>query len=863
MNTIIDLNNSDNRTFNQQNSYNIDFGTNAGNTTIETDAFDTHILAKQTALNSVSNAVRDLLIDVQFGTFPSNGSVAYVGNYANIGVLKVSPTSWRVTGIRDVDRYDEAFANIRVSDTGISNAYSYTTSVSDQFGNSRTWTTQVAVRELSILTNTGNVLYSEDIQANVTQLNISANANSSGTYVLSASALNAYGTVSNSDTTGSTVTFVGNIANLNSNITAGNIKFNPASDLDVDVVNALNFALSINSREISRIDANIEIVDVNEEYIVSDFDYWELYDNPIAVNISDLESGAVYTSNVIAVTETGSSNIHTLKLNTVASSSTFSGTSRSLLRSNNRSSLNADSLTFRANINTGFSNVDMVYQQVKTSLDSNVVNQTANVITVNGNVITGHAFNAVINTSPRFNVTESYLYDEDQWVRLTSPPNNHPIVTQNPIAANAAASAFRVSYTQVTPDPATTPGYFGYLTPGTNTWRGYWMTDNFSNTPKAQGSVELVGSKSQLNSLFGVGSGVPPGTGVMYLPPPNYTGNIVLHYNQEQIDLVTNETVVQANNVVVTLNIANTHAESSSITSTVSGTNLVPINTGSVLGNQPMIQITDVDSANIKTYNATVSVSSGRLYGDFFPGPGGFWSGDGTTTLVLNGNRSLTELNNVLGTNSSASPRWVAESIGNSQINFTVNMNVPTIAGIVTTEIANVNVPMNITQTLTGTISDGGRLGGNCLVANGFDAGPYYLLVDPGYTSLVSFVPGTSTTPILGLTTSENDGLDATTVLRANTDYFFQGADIAADRVSNGTGGAAAYSDWYMASWKEADEILRLIAGFFAGQGPWWTSTIYPDGTVRVINQDRTTSLGNIRSGTTQRRFFMCRRIYY
>jgi hypothetical protein len=64
MNSILDLNIPDNVNFNNQGSYSIAFGTNFGNTASNVLAYGSANITNQCNLTSVSNAVRDILIDV-------------------------------------------------------------------------------------------------------------------------------------------------------------------------------------------------------------------------------------------------------------------------------------------------------------------------------------------------------------------------------------------------------------------------------------------------------------------------------------------------------------------------------------------------------------------------------------------------------------------------------------------------------------------------------------------------------------------------------------------------------------------------------------------------------------------------------
>jgi len=169
MNTIIDLNIADNISYNNESSYAIVFGANAGNTTANIGALTTANITKQTTLTSITSAVRDLLIDVQF----SNVGVVdmnYAGTYSNIGILQIAPATWRVSGIRSVVQYNEAFANVKYTDlTGIvydvDPNYSYVTTVNDQSGNTRSWTTTVDVN--AYINNMINRTYTTN---NITQL---------------------------------------------------------------------------------------------------------------------------------------------------------------------------------------------------------------------------------------------------------------------------------------------------------------------------------------------------------------------------------------------------------------------------------------------------------------------------------------------------------------------------------------------------------------------------------------------------------------------------------------------------------------------------------------------------------------------
>lgn len=269
MNTIEDLNVTANVTYNNEASYAISFGTNLGNTTANVNAYGSANITQQTTLSSISNAVRDLLIDVQFSNV-GNVSMAYAGTYSNIGILQVAPAAWRVSGIRSVNQYNEAFANVKYTDlTGasvVSPEYSYQTTVNDQSGNTRAWTTTVNVIQQPVLTITGNVVYNEDTLANVTVANVAVDPASAVTFRLYANTVPTYGSMTDGVVTGNSIYIDGTPSSLNSQITSGALKFLPASDLVSNVGNAINFSIGNATTVISTANANIQIGTAHDEY---------------------------------------------------------------------------------------------------------------------------------------------------------------------------------------------------------------------------------------------------------------------------------------------------------------------------------------------------------------------------------------------------------------------------------------------------------------------------------------------------------------------------------------------------------------------------------------------------------------------
>lgn len=269
MNTIIDLNNLANVNFNNEGSYAISFGTNAGNTTATIDSYFGANITKQTPLNSITDAVRDLLIDVQFSKVGAV-SMAYTGPYGNIGVLQIAPAAWRVSGIRSVNQYNEAFANVRYTDLlgsgNTSPEYSYTTTVNDQSGNTRTWNTTVDVLQQPAFTISGPLIYNEDTLTPMTQVSVAVDPSSTNVFRFYANTIPTYGSMTDGIVTGNSVSIDGNVTTLNTNLAAGQIKFLPASDYVANTANAINIALEKTGTTLRTGNVNIQIGNTHSEF---------------------------------------------------------------------------------------------------------------------------------------------------------------------------------------------------------------------------------------------------------------------------------------------------------------------------------------------------------------------------------------------------------------------------------------------------------------------------------------------------------------------------------------------------------------------------------------------------------------------
>jgi hypothetical protein len=270
MNSIIDLNNSNFVPYVLANTYSIT-GSNAGNTARTIDAWDSWTPDKRITISSLANVARDIYVDFSFSTI-NLGNVSYVGNYANIGILQISPVTWRYYGIRDLDRYNEAWANTRIADGNAASTYSITASVNDQVSFSNSFVTSVTANAAPQLTLPGNIVYNEDLRANFSNVSVTGNANASTNYNVTFSIANTAGlygqiVLANSQSDSQTVT--GNILQINQNISTGNIAFFPAADFIGNVANAVNINLKRDDRELDQGQVGILIGNTSSEFAVT------------------------------------------------------------------------------------------------------------------------------------------------------------------------------------------------------------------------------------------------------------------------------------------------------------------------------------------------------------------------------------------------------------------------------------------------------------------------------------------------------------------------------------------------------------------------------------------------------------------
>lgn len=335
MNSIIDLNTPGNVNFNSQSSYAISFGTNSGTANITVDETASHNIPKQTPLNSITSPVRDVLIDVTFSGYSANAfpvtGINYQGPWSNISVAKLSTSRWRVSGIRSVAQYNEAFANVVVGPATYYNntSYSYNTEVSDQFGNTRSWTTNVSLVDDPTVTVTGNVVFNEDTVANIRNIVINT-VNSTQSYDLTFTTAANVGVVGNATVYSNAFTVTGNTNTINAAFTGNTVRFWPAHDRDTSGVTGYALRRTGNATVVTTGNVSLQIGNTHSEFTMGSSIVMQ---EDTVANISGFQitdtatqppSGTPYTYTVTLALGNTAGNLYNTVSNTYANSFSFS-----------------------------------------------------------------------------------------------------------------------------------------------------------------------------------------------------------------------------------------------------------------------------------------------------------------------------------------------------------------------------------------------------------------------------------------------------------------------------------------------------------------------------------------------------------
>lgn len=467
MNSIIDLNTVNNVNYNLQSDYTIAFGNSLGNASVTTDVYSSSTAQRQVPVTTLANCVRDVLVDFSFSSPVPVANVVYTGPYANIGILPVSSFAWRAFGIRSVAQYDELFANTEVRDANISNAYTYTTLVNDQFGNTRTWSTAVSVRAAPQVNIVGNVIYDEDVVANIaTRANVTANVSTVGTYVLTANITPSLGLVSNGVTSATSVAITGNVTSINNQIGSGALTFDPISDLASNVANAINLSLTRNGFQVSQGNLNIQIANTHNEYsLTTAVNYSEDAAANLTFAITDLDPDA--DSFEVVWQQTTPAQAGLFLANGVSQ-----GWGNSATLTGSKTHINATAVSYRPPVDfTG--NIVLTYTQVKYIDGKDTIQAAA--VPVNLTCTSTHNEYSLLGTTNNANASLSF-------VSLVNNSLNYTITDTDTDAG-------------VTYDVA-----FAATGLGAGNTQGYWNV-NGANVGTAGANLSLLGqTKSQINT---------------------------------------------------------------------------------------------------------------------------------------------------------------------------------------------------------------------------------------------------------------------------------------------------------------------------------------------------------------------------
>lgn len=822
MNTIYDLNNAANVSFNAQSNYTIAFGNSLGNTTRTVDQGFSHAPGRQVPIATLANAVRDVLVDFAVSSTTAVNDIQYTGPYGNIGILKITPTTWRAYGIRDINRYDELFANTQITDAAVSNSYSYTTRVTDQYANTASWGTTVTVLPPPTFSISGNMIYDEGITRPVNVVTVSGNASTTSSYVVEASLNSSVGEVSNATVTGQLVTISGNIANLNSQITGNAILYYPATDLASNVANAIQVRLRRSNDNVVIQTGNItlQIGNTNPEYAIT----------PTGTILEDFGAGvgATITDNDPVNTNYRVRYVQTSPDPTVyATAGRFFSDVANVVRDFARDgdtgyveSTRTEFNRFLPNSNSFFysppidyvGNVTLNYYQDK-KVGTAWVNQ-ANAVPV------------TLTITPHDEYTDpasATSYQEGAIIRLADTAANVmsgqvtdlAYLNKNYTEGQLDPPQWTQTWTQVSPDPAVYPPR--------------WLNGTLANADPATGwsnrgqaNITRVGSPSDgVNSIA-----------MRYTPPLNWTGNIVLRFDQTKVQ--EGNTYTQASNVQWTMNFAgNTTSLAASIAS-----NVLVLNQNSLAN----VRITDNDTLRERQYSLAIQTQSG---------------GAQFTVLGTSYGNSVTVTGNAAVINaalSSPTSYWVG-TLGSANISFGLTRTSPD-----NTVIANVTRAANITLPAVGQNWRGGQFVGEYDLTGTGNANVLLTLQrgsDVFTPFLTTWASNTvsNTTP----TNSARDGQVNTANLAAANSTLFTAATVCDTATLGG------FSDWYLPSKEEMRFIGNTVIanpGKFSTVFPgnptpnkWWTSTIedfdYGAGPIRSVSMLELTAPANVTMAAT------------
>jgi hypothetical protein len=829
MNSIIDLNTSSLVTFNQQSSYAIVIGNSLGNTTAVTDQGYDHTAQQRVPITSITNAVRDILVDFVANTTGSIANVSYQGPFGNIGIQKIATNTWRAFGVRDVTRYNELFANTLVRDAGISNAYSYTTSLNDQFGNTRIYSTAVTVTAPPAFTITGNVVYDEGVVTPVTQISVTGNAVNS--YKLVSSIGNAaVGQIGNSVTSGTTTTITGNIAVLNAAIANDVILYYPGTDLASNVANAIQVQLrrSNDNHLIQSANMNLDIGNTNPEFALTPYwDFDEDVGGGIAATVTDNDPvNTTYRVRYQQVTPDpavyGNAGII---FNGVTSGST------------GRTGDTGNIVATRTQLNNFLPNNNAFQYAPPIDYVGNVViNYTQEKLVAGSFVMQANAVPIEIELLPHDEYSDpngSFTGLEGSIIRIsdTAANVNTGLVQDRAyvgsLDVNGAVNSnpvFTQTWTQVSPDPAV--------------YQPRWFNSTTANVTPPDSGWSARGANSVSRTGLGPGSTSFPDTeinavAIRYTPPLNYSGNIVLRFDQTKVQ--EGNTYTQASNVQFTMNVSgNTTVFTCNPPTT--GLIFTPIRFSN-------ISLTDNDTLAERQYRLDLSVTAGNA-NIFFNNT----NVGNTANIVGNASQITSQISNASS--------YLEGSASNVGVTYQVTRTVPDNT-VIATETRN----LTLAEPNAGDFWRGGVFVGEYDPVGDATANVYLTIqtgasvVDDNYFVWWGANGVSNTTP----TNSTRNGETNTANLVSSNAALYTAASFTDSFVSNG------FSDWHLGSEQEMLFVANVkhtlnvgnISVVFSGSDPnpnkFWTSTVsdqdFAGNIRRAVSQVNWGSGGNISIG--------------
>ena len=512
MNSFQDLNLFSNTSVNygSYTSYAIAFGNSAGNTSQAEYQGAAFLIPKQVPLTTFTDPIKDLLLNIS--AVPGNSIIApvYLGSNPNVAVFTQGTGQYSVIGVRSVADYNELFGNLYVDtpDTSLT-PFVLTANVNDQFGNTRSWTSNVTLTVNPGFTITGNLTYDEDTRRGITNITLQdPGGTATPSYNLTFSTANAnvgmvqYDSGVVTDPANVVITKQVARSGLQVQIDSGFFKFIPAADYT----------------------GNTQV-----QYVQQRSDDGRTWVGNINLNIGNTHSNYAVPANI------------SYDQNKLANISTISITD---LRPNNiNANIQYVSTVASANTQVGYlryQSVDYSTLTIGPDIKANVNSALANVVFVSGADYSGNA-----NTT----ITYSQLQSTDNVQQATNVPIPVRLGNLAPtfyslggnitMAENNLGNLGTFSINDIRPNNV--DANIQYEVTFTDTGTGNLVYANVASNP-----LVLTGTKTALNTIMTTPN-------IKYRPALDFDGSTTIRYRQQQLT----DNIVQANLVGSTVTVTN------------------------------------------------------------------------------------------------------------------------------------------------------------------------------------------------------------------------------------------------------------------------------------------------------------------